>query len=109
MTKTLSSRTCHLPGANSAPREKEATILYLVISSSACAETCRKGPGGDHRLRAAVTAVWFRTEVAAASRSVCIVRIYNVVLLLLLRTYFIKDKNNAYPGKPGYPEMTKKK
>lgn len=89
--KTPNSRVCPLPGGHSASREKDATILHLIIDSLACGKTCRKGPGGDHRLSYAVLV---RKQAVVASCSVCIVTIYGVLLLLLLRTYFKKGKKN---------------
>ena len=82
--KTPNSRVRPLPGGHSASREKDATILHLIIGSLACGKTCRKGPGGDHRLSYAVLV---RKQAVVASSSVCIVTIYDVLLLLLLRTY----------------------
>lgn len=70
-----------------ASREKDVTILHLIIDSLACGKTCRKGPGGDHRLSYAMLV---RKQAVVASHPVCIVTIYNVLLLLFLRTYFKK-------------------
>ena len=89
--KTPSSRVCPLPGGHSASREKDATILHLIIDSLACGETCRKGPGGTHGLSYSVLV---SEQAVVASCSVCIVTIYDILLLLLLRTYFKKGEKN---------------
>lgn len=104
--KTPNSRVRPLPGGHSSSREKDATILHLIIGSLACGKTCRKGPGGDHRLSYAVLV---RKQAVVASSSVCIVTIYDVLLLLLLRTYFKNGKRMYALRKPEYPEKNKTK
>lgn len=80
--------------------------MHLIIDSLACGKTTRRARRGDHRLSYAMLV---RKQAVVASHPVCIVTIYNVLLLLFLRNIFQKKIRIYALRKPEYLKKTKQK